>query len=73
MAHPAMPLGLDGGGVEVVYVSRFDPAVLAEWVVDAVLIVAVSGGVGTHVGSEFKGVVSVLGVEDWSSREREGM
>lgn len=56
-----MPFGGDGGRVEVVYVARFDPAVLAEGVVDAVFVVAVSGGVGSDVGAEFEGVVSVLG------------
>lgn len=55
-----MPFGGDGRRVEVVYVAWFNPAVLAEGVVDAVFVVAVSGGVGSHVGAEFEGVVSVL-------------
>ena len=55
-----MPFGGDGCRVEVVYVSWFNPAVLAEGVVDAVFVVAVPGGVGSHVRAEFEGVVSVL-------------
>jgi len=42
-----------------VYVAWFDPAVLAEGVVDAVFVVAVAGGVGSHVCAEFEGVVSI--------------
>ena len=42
------------------YVAWFDPAVLPEGVVDAVFVVAVAGGVGSHVRAEFEGVVSIL-------------
>ncbi len=42
------------------YVARFDPTVLAEGVVDAIFVVAVPGGVGSHVGAEFEGIVSIL-------------
>ena len=56
-----MPLRGDGGGVEVVDVTRFDPAMLAEGVVDAVFVVAVSGCIASHVGSVFEWVVSILG------------
>ncbi len=55
-----MPFGGDGCRVEVVYVAWFDPAVLAEGVVDAVFVVAVAGAVGSHVGAEFEGIVSIL-------------
>ena len=55
-----MPFGGDGCRVEVVDVSWFHPAVLAEGVVDAVFVVAVPGGVGSYVRAEFEWVVSVL-------------
>ena len=42
------------------YVTRFHPAVLAEGVVDAIFVVAVAGGVGSHVRAEFEGVISIL-------------
>ena len=42
------------------YVAWFDPAVLAEGIVDAVFVVAIAGGVGSHVCAEFEGVVSIL-------------
>lgn len=41
-------------------VAGFDPSVLAEGVVDAVFVVAVSVGVCSHEGSEFERVVSIL-------------
>jgi len=59
VGHPGVPFGGDGGCVVVVYVAWFDPAVLAEGVVDTVFVVAVSCGVGSHEGSEFEGIVSV--------------
>jgi len=59
VGHPGVPFRGDGGCVVVVYVARFDPAVLAKGVVDAVFVVAVSSGVRAHEGSEFEGVVSI--------------
>jgi hypothetical protein len=61
--HPSMPFGGDGGRIEIVNVARFDPAMLAEGIVYAIFVVAVSGGVVAHVSSEFEGVVSVL--DEW--------
>lgn len=58
--HPSLPFGGDGGGIEVVDVSWFDPSMLAKGVIDAVFVVAISGSVGSHVSSEFEGVVSIL-------------
>jgi hypothetical protein len=55
-----VPFGGDGGGIEVVDVSWFDPSVLAKGVIYAVFVVAVSGGVASHVSSEFEGVISIL-------------
>jgi len=42
-----------------VNVAGFDPSVLAEGVVDAVFVVAVSVSVCSHEGSEFERVVSI--------------
>ena len=55
-----MPFGGDGCRVEVVNVAWFDPAVLAEGVVDAVFVVAVAGAVASHVGPELEWIVSIL-------------
>ena len=41
-------------------IAWFDPAVLAEGVVDAVFVVAVSGFVAAHVGSVLEWIVSIL-------------
>mmetsp|Transcript_29913 Transcript_29913/g.62505 ORF Transcript_29913/g.62505 Transcript_29913/m.62505 type:complete len:234 (+) Transcript_29913:181-882(+) len=57
--HPTVPFGGDGRRVVIVDVARFDPSVLAEGVVDAVFVVAISGGVVSHVRAEFEGVVSI--------------
>lgn len=55
-----MPFGGDGSRIEIVYVARFDPTVLTEGVVDAIFVVAISGGVGSHVCAKFEGIVSIL-------------
>mmetsp|Transcript_24482 Transcript_24482/g.70562 ORF Transcript_24482/g.70562 Transcript_24482/m.70562 type:complete len:270 (-) Transcript_24482:115-924(-) len=57
--HPSVPLGADGGGIEVVDVARLDPSVLAEGIVDAVLVVLVPPGVDAHEGAELEGIVAV--------------
>lgn len=59
-----MPFGRDGCRIKIVYVSRFDPAVLSEGVVDAIFVVAIAGSVGSYVGAEFEGVVAILKLID---------
>ena len=57
--HPSVPFGTDGRRVKVVDVARFDPSVLSEGIVLAVLVVLVSGGVDAHEGAELEGIVAV--------------
>lgn len=42
------------------YVTRFDPAMLAEGIVDAILVVSIAGGVMSHIGAEFERIVPIL-------------
>lgn len=50
----------DGGRVKIVNVSRFDPAMLPERVVHAILVVSISSGIVSHVSAEFERIVSIL-------------